>query len=50
MTKYAITVVDTKTGSASAFVTRHPEKIDETEGLLEETQTMFVNEFEVEDE
>lgn len=50
MTKYAITFVNTKSGSVRGLVTRHPETIDESESMLKDNEIMFVNEFEVEDE
>lgn len=43
-TKYAVTIINTRTFSASAFVTNHWEKVEETEMALEEHEIMFHNE------
>ena len=49
MTKYAITFVNTKSGSVRGLVTRYPETVDESESMLEDNEIMFVNEFEIEE-
>jgi hypothetical protein len=42
-TKYAVTIINTKTFSAHSFVTNHWEKVDETEAALEDHEIMFHN-------
>ncbi len=47
--KYAITIVNTKTFSARALVTNHPEVVEEYEGALEDDEIMMVNTIEIDD-